>query len=75
MAALRAKKSSAPSWRVAASTPMGMPMAMATKVAKIPSVTVTGNRRVSSESTGWRVHNDSPRWPRTTEPSQSKYCT
>ena len=74
-AALRAKKSSTPSWRTAAITPIGTPMATATASARPPSVALTGSRRASSLITGWRVHSDSPRLPRTTAPSQSTYCT
>ena len=56
-------------------TPMGMPIAMATASARLPSAAVTGSRRASSVRTGWRVHSDSPKLPRTIEPSQSTYCT
>jgi hypothetical protein len=54
---------------------MGMAIAMATAIAITPRVAVTGSRRTSSERTDWRVHNDSPKSPRPTVASQSKYCT
>ena len=38
-------------------------------------MSVTGMRRASSPSTGWRVHSDSPRSPRAIRPTQSTYCT
>ena len=75
IAMLRAKKSSTPSGRMAATTPTGMPIRIATPSAMPPSAAVTGRRRDSSASTGWRVHSDSPRWPRPTASSHSTYCT
>ena len=75
IAALRAKKSSTPSWRTADRIPMGIPIRIATAMAMTPRVSVTGKRRASSPSTCCRVHNDSPRSPRAIRPSHSRYCT
>src|SRR2546428_6726779 len=54
---------------------MGSAMITAKTTLDAPSSSVTGSRRASSSRTGRRVHSDSPRSPRTTWPSHSRYWT
>ncbi len=71
----RASRSLRAFWRTAEITPAGTAKRTAMITASSVTSSVTGRRRTISDSTGLPVRKESPRSPRSTLPSQNRYCT